>query len=416
MINKLTDKACRQKPSASIVRLTDGAGMFLEIHPNGRRYWRMAYRFGGKQKQLAFGVFPDVPLATARQKRDEARALLAQGIDPAEHRDQEEREAKQRAAATKTVSTLADEWFLVKMEREGKDDATRKRNRSLLRYIKAPPLGDRPAADIEALELLEVLRSIETAGRLETAHRVQRLASRIFRFGIATGACKRDPAADLIGALTVVKSTPRPAITDAVEFGQLLRDIRSYDGTQIVRLALQMLALTMARPGEVRKMEWTEINLDNATWTIPPGKMKMRQQHQVPLSRQALAILKAIRPITGSGQYVFGMNGGRKLLSDATFGKALRTLGYNTQTEHCAHGFRSSASTLLNEERRPNGDPAWHPDVIELSLAHVDDNSVRGIYNRATLWPERVRLMQHWADHLDTMRDGAQVVNLKKLA
>ena len=416
MINKLTDKACRQKPDANIKRLTDGGGMFLEIHPNGRRYWRMAYRFAGKQKQIAFGVFPDVPVAAARQKRDQTRALLAQGIDPLEHREQQDREARRQAAAAKTLSALTDEWFIVKMEREGKDKATKKKNISLVRYLKARPLGDRPAAEIEAPELLDVLREIEAKGLLETAHRVQRLASRIFRFGVATGVCKRDPAADLTGALTATKSTPRPAITDPVEFGQLLRDLRGYEGTKLTQLALEMLALTFVRPGEVRKMEWTEIDLEQSRWTIPAHKMKMRLEHVVPLSAQATAILEAVRPFTGGGQYVFGVNGGRKPLSDATFGKALRIMGYETRTEHCAHGFRSSASTLLNEERRSNGDPAWHPDVVELSLAHVDDNTTRGIYNRAKLWPDRVRLMQHWADRLDTLRDGAMLLRLEKRA
>ncbi len=415
-INKLTDKACRQKAGAHIKRLGDGGGMFLEIHPNGRRYWRMAYRFGGKQKQLAFGVFPDVPVATARQKRDEARALLAGGINPTDHRDQQEREAIKLAAATKTLSELSDDWFLVKMEREGKDDATQTRNRSLLRYLKAAPLGSRPAAEIEAPEILTVLRKIEKRGLLETAHRVQRIASRIFKFGVATGACSRDPAADLSEALAEVKVEKRPAITDPTEFGKLLRKMRVYDGATVTCEALEMLALTMVRPGEVRKMEWSEIDIEEKTWRIPASKMKMRVAHEVSLSRQALEIFDTVRPITGSGQYVFGVKGGSKPFSDATLGKALRSMGIDTRTTHCAHGFRSTASTMLNGERRPDGDPMWHPDIVELCLAHVDDNSVRGIYNRSKLWPERVHLMQAWADRIDTIRSGAKVLKMGKRA
>ena len=259
-----------------------------------------------------------------------------------------------------------------------------------------------------------MLRVHEAKGFLENATRLRAIASLIFRFGISTGVCKRDPAADLAGALTSPTVKHRPAIIDPVLAGKLFRDIAGYEAGRgsLVRLGMQFLALTMVRPGEQRKAEWSEFDIENRVWRIPADKMKMRLPHEVPLSYQSLAILAELRGLTGEGRYVFSTN--RKPMSDGTIGKALRKLGYDTQTDHCPHGFRSTFSTLTNGERGKDGMPMWHPDVIELVLAHIDDNSVRGVYNRATLWPERVRLMQHWADRIDMLRDGAKIVPINR--
>jgi integrase len=242
------------------------------------------------------------------------------------------------------------------------------------------------------------------------------LASQVFRFGIWNGYCKRDAAADLKGAFTSPKSKPRPGLTDAAAVGKLCRAIDGYIGKgPLVRLALRLLSLTLVRPGEVAKAEWSEIDFDSRVWTIPAAKMKMRRDHQVPLSQQALGVLAAVKAINGNRRYVFATYQD-KPLSGNTFNTALRNMGYDTQNEHCAHGFRTTASTLLNEERGDDGKPVWHPDVIELQLAHVDANGTRAVYNRAQYWPDRVRLMQRWANRLDDLRVSGQVVTLSRRA
>lgn len=403
---KLTDTICRRKPGPATVKLSDGGGLYLQVNPTGTRYWRMGYRFGGKQKKLSFGVYPDMPLALARERRDAARALLARDIDPAAQRKEEKRQAE----AAKPFREIAEDWFQTKMVAEGFEPRTITRGRQVLDHLLDSDLAERPIGEIDAPELLAVLRKVEADGRLETASRMRGFASRICRFGIASGTCKRDIAADLIGVLTTPKVVNRPTLTEPAAVGTLMRDMRDYSGRDLTSRALEALALTFVRPGELRHMEWAEIDTAAATWSIPKEKMKMKLPHAVPLSRQMLALIEVMRPVTGTGRYVFGAGGGRAPLSDNTFNKALRVMGYNTQTEHCAHGFRSTASTLLNEELK------FSPDVIELQLAHVDDNTVRATYNRAKLWPERVKLMQHWADRLDIMRDGAQVVALTRRA
>jgi integrase len=313
-----------------------------------------------------------VTLAQARERRDEAKRLLAQGTGPSAQRKAD----KCAAAAQRTFGEVGDEWLATKREREDKSDSTLKRDRWLLRDLKAQ-LGSRPIAEIEPPELLAALRKVESQGHHETVARMRALASQVFRFGIASGYCARDAAVDLKGALTSRKSKPRPGLTDPVAVGQLCRDIDGYEGREsIVRLALAFLSITLVRPGEVTKAQWSEIDFDARKWTIAASKMKMRRDHEVPLSDQALKILETLRGINGKRRHVFSTYED-KPLSGNTFNNALRRMGYDTQNEHCAHGFRTTASTLLNSERDGHGKPVWHPDVIEVQLAHVDDDDVR---------------------------------------
>jgi integrase len=408
----LTDTAIRNlKPQQKLYKKSDSGGLQLHVMPAGSRLWHLAYRFGGRQKTLALGPYPVVTLAMAREARDEAKRLLAQGVDPSEKRKAD----KRAAAAARTFSEVADEWFDTKREPEEKSEATLKRDRWLKGEWKSE-IGHRPIGEIEPPELLRVLKKVQSREHYETASRMRTLASQVFRFGIASGYCPRDMAADLKDALTSPKSKPRPGLTEPTAVGKLCRAIDSYVGKgSLVRLALRLLSLTLARPGEVAKAEWSEIDFGARIWTIPATKMKMRRDHQVPLSREALDVLAAVKAINGSRRYVFATYED-KPLSGNTFNSALRNIGYDTQNQHCAHGFRTTASTLLNEERGVDGKPVWHPDVIELQLAHVDANNSRAAYNRAQYWPDRVRLMQHWANRLDHLRGGAQVVTLSPRA
>jgi integrase len=408
----LTDTAIRNlKSEPEPYKKSDSEGLYLLVKPEGSRLWHLAYRFVGKQKTLALGPYPVVTLAMAREARVEAKRLLAQGVDPSEKRKADRR----AAAAARTFGEVADEWFDTKREPEEKSEATLKRDRWLKGEWKSE-IGHRPIGEIEPPELLGVLRKVEACRHYETASRMRTLASQVFRFGIASGYCKRDMAADLKDALTSPSSKPRPGLIAPIAVGKLCRAIDGYVGKgPLVGLALRLLSLTLLRPGEVAKAEWSEIDLDSRMWTIPAAKMKMRRDHQVPLSRQALDVLGAVKTITGNRRYVFATYED-KPLSGNTFNSALRIMGYDTQKEHCAHGFRTTASTLLNEERGADGKPVWHPDVIELQLAHVDTDGSRANYNRAEYWGDRERLMQHWAGRLDKLRDGAQVVTLSRQA
>jgi len=408
----LTDKTIRNlkpqhKPARKPYKKSDGEGLYVLVTPEGSKLWHLAYRFARKQKTIALGSYPVVTLAMAREARNEARRLLALGIDPSEKRKAD----KRAAAAARTFAEVADEWFDTKRESEGKSEATLKRDRWLKRELKAE-IGHRPIGEIEPPELLRALKKVEARKHYETSSRMRTLASQVFGFGIANGYCLRNMAADLKDALTSPRSKPRPGLTDPVAVGKLCRAIDCYVGKGTpVRSALRLLSLTWVRPGEVAKAEWSEIDLEDRVWTIPAAKMKMRRDHHVPLSRQTLEVLAALKESNGNRRYVFATYDD-KPLSGNTFNTALRIMGYDTQREHCAHGFRTTASTLLNEERGADGKPVWHLDVIELQLAHVDADDVRGTYNRAQYWPDRVRLMQHWADRLDKLRHGGQVVTL----
>jgi integrase len=402
----LTDAKVRAaKPRETPFKISDGGGLYLLIQPSGSKLWRMAYRFAGRQKTLAFGIYPDVSLAAARVRRDDSKRQLRAGEDPAAVIKAEK--VAVVAATANTFRAVAADWMQRKMIAEGKSKTTLDRARWLLGILN-DSLGDRTIDDIEAPELLVVLRRVEAQGLHEAVKRLRSTASTVFRFGIAIGVCKRDPAADLRGALTSVASKPYAAITDPAGVGELLRAIDGYHKKPLLRLALQFLALTFTRPGNVANAEWNEIDFDAGVWSISASRMKMRTPFRLPLSRQALAVLAEARKITGDGKYLFPSRKRKSPIYTHQLNGALRKLGF-TRDDMQAHGFRSTASTILNESSE------FSPDVIELSLAHVP-TGVRAIYNRAQYWPERVTLAQWYADHLDELRGRGTVVVLAKQA
>jgi len=388
------------KGRAKPYKLTDSNGLFLYVTPNGGRYWRMNYRHLGKQKTLAFGVWPDTGLAEAREQRDAARRLLARGYDPAEQIKLERLATV--VAASNSFKAVADEW-LAKVECEGRSAVTMKKLRWLLDFINES-IGPRPIASITAQELLVMLRRMESKGRYETAKRLRSTCSQIFRYAIATARAARDVAADLRGALIAPQPVHRAAITSANEAGGLMRAIEAFEGHPNTKAALCLLAHVFVRPGELRFAEWADFDFDKAIWTIPPHKAKMRRPHCIPLSAQALAILATIEHDADYNSYLFpSLRSVDRPMSENTINAALRRMGF-AQDEMTGHGFRAMAATLLNEMG------LWHPDAIERQLAHCDNNAVRRAYTRGEYWDERVRMMQHWSDHLDFLRIGSKVI------
>jgi integrase len=388
----LTDARCRSaQPGSKLQKLTDGDGLQLWLQPTGARLWRLAYRFGGKQKLLALGVYPTVPLARARQAREDARRLLADGLDPAVEK---KRQAEARAGAP-TFHSIADE-YVTKLRRENRSEATIAKIEWLLGFANAE-FGDDPIGQIAAPAILKVLQSLEVRGRYESARRLRSTIGSVFRYAIATARAEADPTYALRGALTQVKPTPRAAITDAEKFGALLRAVDTFDGQPGTRIALQLLALLFPRPGELRLAQWSEFDLERAVWSVPASRMKMRRPHRMPLPGQALELLGALRLIS-KGNFLFpGIRSPSRPISDGTLNAALRRLGYG-KDEATGHGFRATASSLLNESGK------WHPDAIERQLAHIEGNSVRAAYARGEHWNERVSMMQWWADYLDQLR------------
>lgn len=383
----------KAKPQDKSFKLADGAGLYLLIEPSGSKLWRFRYRFAGRENMLTFGPFPAVSLGDAREKRDQARKLLASGVDPSERRKQEKREAALKSA--NTFGAIADEVLSNKEEREAAP-STIDKNRWLLKDL-AAPLADRPIQEITAAEILELLKRIEKSGRRETARRLRGAIGSVFRYAIVTLRATNDPTLALQGALLAPKVNHRAAITDEKKFGSLLRAIDEYDGWPTLKAALQFTALTFARPGEVRGARRSEFDLDNAVWRIAPERMKMRRSHEVPLSKQSIFVLQEIWSLSEYGELVFpSIRSNRRPLSENAFNAALRRMGYEPD-EMCAHGFRSSASTILNER-------GYDPDVIEAALGHQDEDEIRRAYNRAKYWPERVKLMQDWAELLDKLK------------
>ena len=404
----LTEAALRAtRPKDKPYRLSDGEGMYLEVtpkaHAKGGRYWRLAYRFEGRQKTLALGVYPATSLKLAREKRDTARALLAAGKDPGAERK------TAKASGADTFETLAREFM--EKQRNRVTASTWQRDMDQLERIYFPTLRARTIGSIEAPELLRCLRKVEAAGHVETAHRARGLAGRVFRYAISTGAAKRDPAADLRGALEPAISRSYPAITDPVKVGALLRAIEGFDGLPTTVAALKLAPLVFVRPGELRGALWAEFDLEGEEplWRIPAERMKARREHLVPLSRQAVDILCELHGLTGHGQYVFPAIGkaGRPM-SENTINAALLRMGYS-RDQMTAHGFRSTASTLLNELN-------WNADAIEIQLAHKSKDVVRGVYNRAEKLPQRREMMQAWADHLDGLKASGNVVPIRRPA
>lgn len=397
----LTDIAIRNaKPREKVVKLSDGGGLQLWIEPKGAKLWRLAYRFDGKQKKLAIGPYPAIDLRAARAKREDAKNLLREGKDPGA----EKRLAKLTAAASREAT-----FEVVASDLRAQKVASKKAQTTIGKYdwhisLAAPDLGKRPIAEISAAEILAVLRKVEARGRLETARRLRSIIGQVFRFAIATQRAKDDPTVALRGALTppVVKS--RAAVTDKSAFGALLRAVDGYEGARLTTAALKLIALLFPRPGELRWAEWPEFDFTQAVWTVPAGRMKMRRPHAIPLPPQALAILEEVRWISGNGRYLFPSERSvERPMSENTLNAALRRLGYS-KTDHTAHGFRASASTLLNESGM------WSADAVERALAHEEEDKSRRAYARGQYWDERVRMAQWWADYLDTLRKGAEII------
>ncbi len=423
----LTDIKIRNiKPKEKQYKLSDGDGLYLLVTPKGGKYWRLKYRFGGKEKVLAFGTYPEVPLRGcflengvkdswidgARDLCAKARRQLAAGIDPGEVK-----KARKEALTEgweNTLEVVAREWHS-KQTPTWSDSHAKTTIRRMERDL-FPWLGGRPIADIKAPELLKVLRRVESRGALETAHRVRSLCGQVFLYAVATGRAERNVAADLKGALPPVHVTHHAAITEPAEVAELLRAIDGFKGTFVVKSALLLSPLVFLRPGELRHAEWSEFDLEAADWIIPVERLKLRkidkiarkgQKHLVPLSTQAVDILRELQPLTGNGRYVFpGMRSTAKTLSNSTINAALRRMGFE-KDEMCGHGFRAMARTILDQVLQ------IRPDIVEHQLTHAVRDPNGRAYNRTTYLPERREMMQVWADYLDGLKSGAKVIPLR---
>jgi integrase len=424
LTNKLTDAAIRKaKHGDKSVKMSDGGGLYLELHPNGSRYWRMKYRYGGAEKRLAFGVYPEVTLAEARKCRDDARKLIANGADPGELRKSAKAadEAKSEVARMEaaglpgpgTFEHVAREWLTT--IHEAKVSAGHaERTRIRLEQDVFPWLGRRPIAAIEAPELLQSLRRVEARGALETTHRIKDSCSQVFRYGIAAGVCQRNPAAELTDALRPVPVRHHAAIVDPKQGGELLRDLMAYTGHPVTRFALALSALLLLRPGELRQLQWTWVDLEGQTLTIPGELMKRKKAdkangppHVVPLAPQAIAIFRELQPLTGEKLYVFpSLHMGERPMSENTVNVALRRMGYDRETM-TAHGFRAMARTMIAERL------GVAPEVIEAQLAHAVTDALGRAYNRTQFIEQRREMMAQWANYLDRLRDGAQVIPIE---
>lgn len=392
----LTNTACKNaKPSEKARKLADGGGLYLEVLPSGGKYWRMKYRFGAKEKRLAFGVYPAVSLEEARECRNQAKKLLATGKDPADVKKQEKLATK--AAHDNSFEAVAREWYAARRESWSDHYAD-----SLMKRLEAdifPDFGHRPISDVSTRELLATIRKIEGRGAVDIAKRALQTCGQIFRFAVIAGYAERDPSADLKGVLKTVKSKSHAHLAES-ELPEYLAKLEGYDGHPLTLLALKFLLLTFVRNGELRGARWEEINFDKAEWRIPAERMKMREQHVVPLSRQALAILREIQNHSGNREHLFpNQHHPRGCMSENTLLYALYRMGYHSRAT--AHGFRSTASTILNEH-------GFRPDVIERQLAHAERNNVRAAYNHAEYLPERKTMMQWWGDYVDGVASGTE--------
>lgn len=402
----LSDMAARNaKPTTKPFKVYDEGGLYLFVTPAGGKFWRLKYRWQGAEKVLSIGSYPEVSLKDARQRRDDARVLIANAVDPYEERKREEKAKILEKSSTLRVVALE---YIEKKRKDGYSEKTLYKLAWFLSLIEKD-LGDQALVDLMAYEILQAIRKVEANGHHETANRVRAFVARVFRYGVLTGRAATNPAAELGEALIKPKVRHHAAIVDPSAVGELLRHIEAYVGYASTRLALGLAPHVFVRPGELRHVEWTEVDRDNGVWKIPAEKMKMREPHSVPLSRQSLAIINEAHRHFGNYKLVFpAQRDWRKPMSDNTLNKALRTMGYGNE-EMVAHGFRSTASTLLNESR------LWAPETIELALSHVDD-SVRGIYQRSQFWDERVEMAQWWSDYLDHLRAGVDVLSPKQFA
>jgi len=393
---KLTDRVCKTAvPGPKVRKLSDGQGLQLWIQSTGSRQWRFAYRLYGKQKVLSIGAYPLISLKEAREAALEAKRQIAQGLDPAAvKRDRKIIEA----ADTDTFKLIAEE-YLDKLRGEGRARTTMKKVEWLL-SLAYPDIGAKGIAKIPSADVLATLRRVESRGRYETARRMRSTIGAVFRYAVATARADNDPTAALQGALITPKVTPRSAITDPKAFSVLLECIASYDGQPTTRTSLLLMAYLFPRPGELRQAEWQEFDFDKAIWSIPPERMKMRRPHRSPLSKQAVKLLKDLRRITGNSVLVFpSVRSNNRPISDNAMTTALRTMGYS-KDQVVPHGFRATASTLLNESGK------WNPDAIERQLGHIESNDVRRAYARGEHWSERIKMMNWWANYLDRLRTG----------
>lgn len=400
--NLLSASECKNATSEgkAIRKLHDGGGLYLWVYADGGKFWRLRYRLGGKEKSLSFGAYPQVSLKDARAKRDEQRKVLDADLDPSAER--KATNLRKKLANVNSFEAVAMEWYNKQVhtwvEHHASDVKRRLENNIF------PTLGKRPIDQINALELLETVRKIEARGAYDLAHRVLQVCGQVFRYGIATGRCTRNLSTDLRGALTPHVKKHQSAVRPE-ELPDLLRAIAKYDetGDKQTRLALQLLAQTFVRTNELIGAEWVEFDPDNALWIIPAGRMKMKTEHVVPLARQALVILAELKEISSGSRFVFPGRNRDKPISNNTMLFALYRLGYKGKMT--GHGFRAVASTILNET-------GFKPDVIERQLAHCERNEVRGAYNRAEYLAERKKMMQHWADYLDSVEAGAKIIPL----
>lgn len=393
----LTDAGCRAaRPGHTRIKLADGDGLQLWVQTSGSKLWNFAYRFEGKQRQMAFGPYPEVGLGEARLARARARKMLREGIDPAENWTENASEFEQESGPTFEKVALE---YVEKRRKENLATATMIKKQWLLEFA-YPKLGKLPLDAIKPKDVLIVLQEVEERGCFETARRLRATIGAVFRYAVATSQAESDPTPVLRGATVTPKSTPRAAITSPKKFGGLLRAIDAFDGQPTTIAALQLMALLFPRPGELRLSKWPEYDFQKAIWTVPADRTKMRREHQIPLPRQALDILTQLKEITGHVDFLFpALAKTDRPISENTMNLALRRMGYSDQ-EMTSHGFRASASTLLNESG------LWSSDAIERQLAHLDKNAVRRAYARGQFWDERVKMMTWWADYLDTLRRG----------
>jgi integrase len=399
----LSDTALRKAKSMDRpYKLADEKGLFMLVTPNGGKWWRLKYRVSGKEKLLALGTYPDTSLAAAREKRDEARKQLAAGVDPGEAK----KAVKASIAGADSFEAIALEWL-------AQTDAKRAANtnstiKTRMEADLLPWLGKRPIAEIKAPELLATLRRVEARGSLIVAKRLRQIAGQIFRYAVATGRAERDPSGDLRGALkSPGAERHHAALTTPTEVGALMRALEGYQGYFVTKCALQLSPLLFVRPGELRNAEWTEVDFEAAEWRIPGNKMKMGNAHIVPLAKQAVEILRELEPLTGRGRYVFpSIRTQARPMSNNTVNAGLRRIGY-TGDQMTAHGFRATARTLLAES-------GWPPDAIERQLAHKASGPLGAAYDRAQYLNERRKMMQAWADYLESLKHGAEIIPLRR--
>ena len=396
----LTDVQIRNlKPSSKVAKLGDGGGLYLHVTPGGSKLWRMAYRFSGRQKTLSFGSYPAVTLSAARRLKDDAKVQIAAGTDPADIVRQ--RKIEKRMMSENTFGMIADE-FLEKCKKEGKAPTTLKKKQWLLEQARSN-LFHRPISEISAAEILVPLRAVEAKGNYESARRLRAGIGQVFRYAIATARADNDPTYGLRGALVTPVVTHRAAFVDRAGYGGLLKAIWGYEGTPETCAGLKLMAYLYPRPGELRKAEWTEFDLDKAIWTVPKERMKMRRAHAKPLPKAAVEILRELQTLTGHRKLAFpSYQSPLRPMSENTLNASLRRMGF-AKTEATAHGFRASASSLLNESG------LWAPDAIEAELAHVGADEVRNAYHRSTYWSERLKMCEWWADEVAAMLSGVSI-------